>query len=266
MKRLLFVLAHPDDESLGFGGTIARYVNEGAEVFLITATRGQRGRFGIADNKPAPEIVGKVREKELHAASKILGIKEVTVLDYMDGDLDTTNPDEIINTIVYHIRRIKPQIILTFGPDGVYGHPDHIAISQYTGAAIVRAGESSSPTNGYTPHTVLKLYHLAWTTLVSQLHQQALKEFGMNVDGLRRLVVSYPDWMVTTSIDAHRYWKTVWQAVLCHETQMGIYANLRELPDGHHRELWGAQSFYRVFSLVNGGRKKETDLFEGIKL
>lgn len=266
MKRLLFVLAHPDDESLGFGGTIARYASEGAEVFLITATRGQRGRFGITEEKPAPEIIGRVREQELCAASKILGIKEVTVLDYMDGDLDKVEPHEIISTIAYHIRRIQPQVILTFGPDGVYGHPDHIAISQYTGAAIVKAGEPSFETEGYKSHTVPKFYYLAWNELTSQLHQQALKELGMNVDGLKRLVVPYPDWMITTIIAAHHFWRTVWQAVSCHETQMGIYAKLRELPDDRHRELWGAQTFYRVFSLVNGGRKKEADLFEGIKL
>jgi LmbE family N-acetylglucosaminyl deacetylase len=266
MKRLLLVLAHPDDESLGFGGTIARYASEGAEVSLITATRGQRGRFGISEEKPAPEIVGQIREQELYAATTILGIKDVTVLDYMDGELDQVNPDEIINSIAYHIRRIKPQVVLTFGPEGVYGHPDHIAISQYAAAAIVKAGESPSLITDHAPHTVSKFYHLAWTNLTSQLHQQALKELGMNVDGLRRLVVSYPDWMVSTVIDAHPFWKTVWQAVSCHETQMGTYAKLKELPDDRHRELWGAQTFYRVFSLVNGGRKKETDLFEGIKL
>ncbi|HEX5171249.1 MAG TPA: PIG-L family deacetylase [Cyclobacteriaceae bacterium] len=264
MSRLLFILAHPDDESLGFGGTIAKYAKEGAEVYLITATRGQRGRFGTQTERPAPEIVGSVREQELRAAASILGIKEVTVLEYMDGDVDKITPSEIIPSLAAHIRRIKPQIILTFGPDGVYGHPDHIAISQFTSAAIVQAADANFKTNNDPSHQVLKLYFLAWPYSTFQMHQKALKEFGMTVDGARRLVIPYPEWLITTRIDAYPHWKTVWRAISCHETQMSIYSNLKDLSDEQHRELWGAQTFYRVFSLVNGGRMMESDLFDGI--
>jgi LmbE family N-acetylglucosaminyl deacetylase len=265
MSRLLFVLAHPDDESLGFGGTIAKYASEGAEVFLITATKGQRGRFKLNESRPSNDVVGQAREQELYAAASILGVKEATVLNYMDGDLDKANHKEITSTIASHIRRIKPHVVLTFGPDGVYGHPDHIAISQFTTAAVVNAGNPNELADVNDSHSVLKLYYLAWTDSTFQLHHRALKELGMNVDGERRLSVPYPEWMVTTIIDAYPYWKTVWKAISCHETQMSIYEKLTDLTDDQHREIWGAQTFYRVYSLVNGDRGKETDLLQGIE-
>lgn len=264
MKRLLLILAHPDDESLGFGGTIAKYANEGIQVFLITATRGQRGRVGTQQEKPPPEQVGKIREQELRAAAKILGIKETLFLDYMDGDLDKTNPDEIINALAIQIRRIRPQVVLTFGPDGVYGHPDHIAISQFTSASITKAVDPAFICED-APHLVLKLYFLAWSSETINLHQRAFKEFGMVIDGTKRLSVSYPDWMITTVVDARSYWETVWRAVRCHETQISIYTNLQQLTNDQHEAIWGAQSFYRVFSHVNRGRQTETELFEGIQ-
>src|SRR5213595_1315859 len=86
--RLMCVLAHPDDESLGTGGALAKCAAEGIATYLVTATTGQRGRFGDNKVSPGPEVVGRVREAELRAAAGELGVKEVTVLDYMDGGLD----------------------------------------------------------------------------------------------------------------------------------------------------------------------------------
>src|SRR5215469_1656959 len=133
--RLLAVLAHPDDESLGFGGTLAKYAAEGIETHLVTATRGEAGRFGPLGKSANPTEVGRVREAELRAASTVLGIREVSILGYPDGAVDQVPPAMAIGEIVSHIRRIQPDVIVTFGPDGGYGHPDHIAISQFTGTA-----------------------------------------------------------------------------------------------------------------------------------
>ena len=79
------------------------------------------------------------------------------------------------------------------------------------------------------------------------------------MDGVERQVVPTPDWGVTARIDTTAVSETVWRAVRCHRTQMSIYKNLEDLPAAHHRALWGVQEFYRVFSLVNGGRARETD-------
>jgi LmbE family N-acetylglucosaminyl deacetylase len=85
------------------------------------------------------------------------------------------------------------------------------------------------------------------------------------VDGEARQAVPWLDWAITTVIDTSRVWPAVWRAVSCHKTQMSIYSQLAALPDDHQRALWGTQEFYRVFSTVNGGRAKESDLFEGLR-
>jgi LmbE family N-acetylglucosaminyl deacetylase len=255
-RRLLCVLAHPDDESLGTGGTIAKYAEQQVATYLVTATRGERGRFFNSKESPGREIVGKTREIELRAAATALGIREVSFLDYEDGRLDEADPAEVIGKIAAHIGRIKPQVVVTFGPDGAYGHPDHIAICQFTTAAIVAAAGE---------HKVSKLYEIAWSEKKWSAYQAALRNLSTTIDGTVRKPSPWPDWMLTTVLDTSAVWPTVWRAITCHKTQMSIYEKLESLSADDHRGLWGTQEFYRVFSLVNGGRARETDLFEGLR-
>jgi LmbE family N-acetylglucosaminyl deacetylase len=105
---LLAVLAHPDDESLGFGGTLARYAAESVETYLVTATRGERGRFGALGKSGDPEEVGRVREAELREAAAMLGIRKVSILTYMDGAVDEIPAAIAIRAIASHIRRKVP--------------------------------------------------------------------------------------------------------------------------------------------------------------
>src|SRR5689334_17739845 len=121
--RLLAILAHPDDESLGNGGALARAAAEGVATYLLTATRGERGWPGDPAQYPGLEALGRIRTAELEAAAAVLGIREVAFLDYIDGDLDQADPQEAVAKIVRYIRRVRPQVILTFPPDGAYGHP-----------------------------------------------------------------------------------------------------------------------------------------------
>jgi len=260
------VLAHPDDESLGTGGALAKYAAEGVATYLVTATRGERGRFGDSKESPGPEIVGKTREAELMAAAKELGLKEVRFLDYPDGALDKVDTAEAIEKIAGHLRRVRPHVVITFGPDGAYGHPDHIAISQLTAAAIVCAADPLfGPEVIGEPHRVAKLYFIAWSEKKWAAYQAALRKLVVTVDGEERQVVPWPGWAITSVIDTSRVWPTVWRAVSCHKTQMTIYRKLEELSEEHQRSLWGTQEFYRVFSSVNGGRAQESDLFEGLR-
>ena len=265
--RLMCVLAHPDDESLGTGGTLAKYAAEGVATYLVTATRGERGRFHDGDASPGPDIVGKTREAELLAAASVLGLKEVSFLDYPDGALDTVDTARAIEKIAGHIRRVKPHVVITFGPDGAYGHPDHIAISQLTTTAIVCAADPSARVWPETdePHRVTKLYFIAWSQKKWTAYQAALRTLVFNVDGEERQAVPWPEWAITTVIDTSAVGPAVWRAVSCHRTQMSIYSTLAELSKAHQRFLWGTQEFYRVFSAVNGGRTRETDVFEGLR-
>jgi LmbE family N-acetylglucosaminyl deacetylase len=232
---------------------------------VVTATRGERGRFGDSKESPGPEIVGKAREAELRAAAKELGVREVNFLDYLDGALDQVDTAEAVGRIAAHLRRVRPQVVITFGPEGAYGHPDHIAISQLTTAAIVSAAEVPPQPALGEPHRVSKLYFIAWSAPKWNAYQAALKKLVVKVDGEERQAVPWSDWAITTVIDTGLVWPAVWRAVSCHKTQMSIYRQLEELPEEHQRALWGTQEFYRVFSSVNGGRVRETDIFEGLR-
>ena len=255
-RRLMAILAHPDDECLGIGGTLAHYASQGVATHLVTATLGQRGRFYGDRPRPSDEEVGRVREAELRAAADVLGIRDVRVLGHMDSELDRVDPEVILPELVREIRRVRPQVVVTFDPHGAYGHPDHIAISQFTTAAVVAAADPE--------FRVSKLYYLAWNEASWAAYQEAFKTLTSHVDGEERQVIPWPGWSLTTRIDTHQYWGTVWEAVRCHRTQMAIYGTLGELTPEHHEGLWSDQTFYRAFSTVNGGRETETDLFEGI--
>jgi LmbE family N-acetylglucosaminyl deacetylase len=262
--RLMCVLAHPDDESLGMGGTMAKYASEGIETYLVTATRGEHGWFGDEKEYPGPEAFGKIREVELLNAAQELGIREVSFLDYIDGDLDRADSAEAIAKIVFHLKRIRPDVVITFDPNGAYGHPDHIAICQFTTAAVLVAADSGYA-NTYPSHRVTKLYYMAWPRGKFAAYESVFGELTMHVDDIARRTTPWPDWAVTTVIDTADYWPTVWKAVTCHKTQLSAYGQLEHLSPDHHRSLWGTQEYYRTISLVNGGRGREEDLFAGLR-
>ncbi len=255
MLKLMCVLAHPDDESLGMGGTLAKYAADGAETYVVTATKGERGRSGSLE-PISPERVGQMRHAELLAACEELGVREVSMLGYRDAELDQADPREAIGKIADQIGRVKPDVVMTFGPDGAYGHPDHIAISQFTTAAVMCASGV---------HRVSKLYYLAWQADKWAAYQSALKKLAIVVDGVERQATPWPDWAITTRIDTSAVVAQVWRAVTCHKSQMSTYAQLSQLSAEHHCSLWGSQQFYRAFSLVNGGRGVESDLFAGLR-
>lgn len=272
VRKLMAVLAHPDDESLGLGGTLAKYAADGVEVSLVTATRGDAGRFRGRrpddPGHPGPPELARIREAELRAAASELGVRDVWCLDYRDQQLDRADPRQAVADIARHVRRVRPDVVVTFGPDGAYGHPDHIAISQFTTAAMVASADPGLSLTGVDgalpPHVVSKLYYLAWPASTWTAYEDALKKLVASVDGVERQATPWPDWAITTMVDTRRFWPAVWRAVSCHESQVAGYESLKNLSHEHHEALWGSQSFYRAFSHVNGGRVRETDLFEGI--
>lgn len=264
--KLMGILAHPDDESLGAGGILAKYAAEGVETYLVTATRGERGWAGDPQSNPGLTALGQLREAELRAAANVLRLRQVEFLDYLDGDLDQAEPGEVIAKIVRQVRRVRPQVVFTFGPEGAYGHPDHIAISQFTTAAIVCAADAAyGPAISVSPHRVSKLYYLVDSKELVDLAQATIGDIAMTIDGVERRLVGWEEWAITTRVDATAYWRTVWQAITCHHTQWDDYVHLLEdLSEEQHQRLWGEQCLYRAFSLVNGGRQVEDDLFAGL--
>lgn len=131
---LLVVLAHPDDESFPMGGTLAKYGAQGARVELICATRGEAGIPGLS-----PVETAQIREHELRAAARVLGLRKVRLLGYEDGKLADANPDYVVRQLAALMWELRPQVVITFGPDGISGHPDHLAIHRFTTQAFDRA-------------------------------------------------------------------------------------------------------------------------------
>jgi LmbE family N-acetylglucosaminyl deacetylase len=180
--RLMAVLAHPDDESLGFGGTLAKYAAEGVETFLVTATRGERGRYrGLSRDDPrhpGPEALATIREAELRAAASALGVHDLLLLDFGDQQVDRANPRDAIAAIAGCIRRVRPDVLVTFGPEGAYGHPDHIAISQFATAAAVAAADPgfAIADAAVPPHAVSKLYYMEWPQATWTAYEEALRK------------------------------------------------------------------------------------------
>lgn len=252
---ILCVAAHPDDESLGFGPTLARYAAEGAEVHLITATRGQKGWKGKPKDYPGPERLGQIRSVELARAAQALGLRAMHHLGYMHGALERAYPREAVGKIARYIAVLRPQVVLTFGPHGIYGHPDHVAISQLTLGTVARSAAT---------HAVSKLYFAAFPRAVMEAYQGVFGDLKSRVGGVERRFAGWEEWAVTTRLETGAHLQAVRQAILCHRSQLRDYTKLLQVPEASWQHVFGAQHYYRAFSLVNGGRAVERDLLEGV--
>ncbi|MCO5388060.1 PIG-L deacetylase family protein [Desulfosporosinus sp.] len=156
INEMLLIFSHPDDESFALGGTIAKYAEQGVRITLVVATKGEAGKAaGIC----MPEELGLFREQELRRAAEVLGIAEVIFLGYKDKEVPLSPPLEIVGKLVRIIRKIRPQVVITFGADGASGHRDHRAIHHFTKAAIRLAKELAEPEWG-TPYILPRLCYV----------------------------------------------------------------------------------------------------------
>lgn len=161
-RRLLCVFAHPDDEVFCAGGSIAKYSAQGCEVMVISATKGDAGQIRDA-NIATRRTLGSVRALELQHSCQHLGVHQAYCLEYGDGTLKDLDIQVLVADVVRIIRKFQPEVVITFGPDGAYGHPDHIAIGEAATLACKLAGDSHhfpfQIEEGLAPFTPAKLYH-----------------------------------------------------------------------------------------------------------
>ena len=266
--KLMCVTAHPDDEALGVGFTLAKYAAEGVEISLVTATRDERGWSGAPEENPGAQALGQLREKELREAARVLGLREVNFLDYMDGELAQVDALEAIGKLVTHLRRVQPQVVITFDPTGAYGHPDHIAVSQFTLGAVVAAADAEyRDAEGRPAYRVPKVYFMIDTEPLVNLYTAVTGEqIKYQVGGEIRRHFGWPSWAATALIDARAYWKTGLAAIACHQTQVQqLLEQIRGIPEHFDISDWAVQTFYRVYSLVNRDQRTENDLFAGLR-
>jgi LmbE family N-acetylglucosaminyl deacetylase len=278
-KTILAVLAHPDDETFGLGGTLAFYAQKGYDTYYVCATRGE---VGSADEEfmKGFKDTAEMRTDELMRAAKILGIKEVFFLGYRDsgmpGSEDNKHPnaqvahpiDEVAGRVVKYIRELKPQVVLTFDPIGGYKHPDHIHIQQATTLAFEKADDASFHPAAGAPFKPLALYYqvfprgfLKWAVRLMPLFGKDPKKFGRNGDiDLTDLIVDFPTHvrMDLRSVSAIKI-----QASAQHASQGG--GQMRRGLMGFITKLVGeSEDYMRAYPPVNGNFKRKRDLFDGI--
>lgn len=280
MKSILAVLAHPDDESFGMGGTLAYYSRKGAKVHLICATRGEAG---TVDEKYLKnyDSIGALREAELRCAAENLKLTEVQLLDYRDSGMPNTpenkHPNALINhpieevarQVVQYIRKIEPDIVLTFDPLGGYRHPDHIHIQKATTLAFEKASEASfQPDAGY-PYKPLALYYhlfprsfLKWAVRVMPLFGRNPRKWGRNkdIDLLSLVDIEFP---IHARVNIRDVADIKRKAGACHASQGGIVMR-RGLMGYATRALEKHEDYMRVYPRINGKPKVVNDLFDGL--
>ena len=227
--RILYSFAHPDDESFTGAGVACMCAEAGADLTLVTATRGQAGKRG---DPPvcAPAELPATRERELRAAAEILGIHRVHLLDYEDKKLAEAEPDRIRAELVGLIRRHRPHVVVTFDPNGLTGHTDHLAISRFTSDAVQAAADPRWATDD-PPHRVTRLL---WTPSIPpwELARQADLPGQPGIDFL---------------IDVEPWRERKRAALRAHRTQhLAVDRHWMDKPDVEHlltveayRQAWG---------------------------
>jgi LmbE family N-acetylglucosaminyl deacetylase len=277
-KKILSVLAHPDDESFGMGGTLALYAKQGVKVHLICATRGEAGEVG-PEYLQDYESIGELREAELRCAAGHLGLAGVYFLDYRDsgmtGSNDNGNPDALVQApldevaakIVDYIRTIQPQVVLTFDPIGGYRHPDHIAIHKATVRAFHLAGDPDYKSE-HPPYKPAKLYYHTINRSFIRLAVRLLKLFGKDPtrwgqnNDIDLTTLAVDDFPVHAQIDYRSVDSQKRAASFCHASQGG--AGLVKGPLGWvSRIIGGKDQFTRAYP-PQEPKERESDLFDGI--
>ena len=272
IKSLLICYAHPDDESFGLGALIAKYVAEGVEVSLICATNGDVGTVS-AEHLNGYKSVAELRLAELDCAAKVLGFKEVITFGYRDsgmmGSPDNQHPDSLWATpcetvaarVAEVIRRLRPQVIITFDPFGGYGHPDHIAIHKATLAAWETVkNDPEHPQKLYYagfPRTPLKLFVGAMRLL-----GRDTRHFGTNHD-MDLQAIADATLPVHTRVDTKDYSEIGQRAAACHASQISPAQTNRVA--GLLMRVFAVDSgFTRVEPPPAPGESVERDLFAGV--
>jgi LmbE family N-acetylglucosaminyl deacetylase len=263
-RTVMAVFAHPDDEAFGTGGTLARYAAEGCYVYLVTATRGEAGE--IADEGMATSAnLPYVREREIRCACQAYGIHEPRFLDYVDGQLPQVHQGQAVGKLVRLIRELRPQVVITFGPDGIYGHYDHIAVHRWVTIAYrLAADEDCFPdqiAGSCRPHQVDKLYF----RVLNQAQVEAMTEDlqpAVMMDGVPFFFKGYPPGEITTVVDVSDYVSRKLRGIQCHETQLGRDTPFVERPEEIAQTAWFKQEhFILAQSTVGPAEDQETDLF-----
>ena len=224
MTTLLLVLAHPDDESMGNGTLVARHATTGCAVHLVCATRGAAGWHGRPPGRSREELPA-IRTDELERAAQVLGLASVEIWDYPDGGVPACDQEEISDRIREAVQRLQPDAVVGWGPDGGYGHPDHIAVGACTDRALAGTG---------LPH-----YRMGLDRFAVDAYLRAIEKLGVGSVDMAPVAVERVDAIFEPSAQELT---TVRRAIECHDSQRNAFV---EAVLGHdHLLFWMARNSY----------------------
>jgi N-acetyl-1-D-myo-inositol-2-amino-2-deoxy-alpha-D-glucopyranoside deacetylase len=293
---LMTVHAHPDDETIGTGGTMAKAVRAGRRVVLVTCTRGELGEIVVKelDTPDNHRRLGETRAAELESAMGVLGVEEWENLGYRDSgmmdDAGNRDPrcfwqadlDEAARRLVWLIREYRPDIVTTYNAFGGYGHPDHIRVHDVAVRAVPRAGDPAwypeQLEGGLEPWAPAKFYEQATPESVRRVMNDRMAELGVDSfwlppkDATQEQLAEYeerlakmlaPDDTITTWVDINDVLELKWSALEKHVTQISMDFPFMKLGIDGWREFWARETYILRESRVETVFP-ESDLFAGL--
>jgi mycothiol S-conjugate amidase len=290
--RVLSVHAHPDDEASKGAATMARYGSEGVRTVLVTCTGGEAGDIlnPEADTDDVRADLAAVRLRELEEAVRIIGYDALYLLGYRDSGMADTEPnahpdnfanadlDEAVGRLVAIVRTEQPQVLVGYGRDRVYAHPDHVRVHEITVLAFERAGDPDWYPDLGAPWQPLKLYYTSGFTKerIQSMHDWFVEqgEESPFVKWIERMNAEVeedpdPDAVTTTRIDVREFLDVGRAALLAHRTQVAPDSFFFRVPLEVAQERHPWEEYVLARTLVDPGRvdgEYETDLFAGIRV
>jgi LmbE family N-acetylglucosaminyl deacetylase len=255
--RLAAVFAHPDDDTFGLGGSVALHMEKGLELFVVVATKGEAGM--IADPSLATrENLGKVREEEERRSLDALGAKDAGLrfYDYPDGALAEAPRDELVQKVEEDLAAFVPDVVVTFGPEGVTKHDDHIAIHQATTEAFHRAKDRAD--GGF-----LRLLYVAIPQTEIERFQEMQRMAGMEPFNPEDPFAprGVPDQTIAIRVDCTNVVPKKVEALRAHRTQA---EEMESIPEEAHELVFGQEAFVQAWPPREPGDRVLSDLFEGL--
>lgn len=263
---LVAIFAHPDDETFGVGGTMARYAEDGVPVTMVCATRGEVGEISPGTGA-TPETLGRFREQELRDAMALLGVADVRFLDFRDSGMagtpenaDARNlinaaPDSVIEPLVRTIRERQPEVIATWDESGGYGHPDHVAVHHHATAAFHAAADASRFADAGAPWSTPLLYYVSIPIEEFQRLMAEMRELGVGEPEVAQeeSIDTLPRVPTNCIIDVSAYYERKMEAMLSHKTQIRDMDPFMAIPEEIRRRFFGREFFYRAHPQLPDG-------------
>lgn len=276
LPRLMTIFAHPDDETFSAAGFMGRATAAGHPVAIVSATRGEVGEIARPE-LAAKENLGQVREQELRNAAAAVGVSDVSFLGYIDGQVQEANREEAVGRIVAHLRRFRPDVIVTFAANGGYGHVDHVAIHHFALAAVEAAANPAAYPEqvaaGLAPHRVRKVYFSAMPrSRMMAMREQARAEGGDFTPGGNAATIPIeemgtPDEAITTRVElTPEEFQRKLAAVQAHATQLPAENYWARMTPEQLYQLVGIETFQLMPPPLSDGDypSPERDLFAGL--